>query len=244
MDATVRADRHSCLRSYAPALGVETRHRASTLRAFEIIAIARRAFSGRIAVLAESSATSRTQHDSNAALPEYCLISLSPTPPCPSKPESCLGTVTRHSGRSRMCVTVAIAVCAKLLLSLLVVVVCRDLFPCAGRKRVRCGHLLCGLPAVCLANGRYRHHSHGPNRADQDREEDYRVLVRRILLRLRRDNRVRNEGQEGQYQSAWPCCIPARGAPIEDGCPWSKRTKPTRYRYVLRKGEKSEAILI
>lgn len=54
----------------------------------------------------------------------------------------------------------------------------------SGEKltRVGCGYLLSRLPAVCFANRWHRNYSHGPNRADEDREEDYRVLVCCILL--------------------------------------------------------------
>lgn len=64
---------------------------------------------------------------------------------------------------------------------LLFVTVRGDLLTCASGKRVGCGYLLSRLPAVCFANRWHRNYSHGPNRADEDREEDYRVLVCCIL---------------------------------------------------------------
>jgi hypothetical protein len=48
--------------------------------------------------------------------------------------------------------------------------------------RVGRGDLLCGLPAVRLADGRHSHHSHRTHRSDHDRVEHNRVLVCRILL--------------------------------------------------------------
>lgn len=79
--------------------------------------------------------------------------------------------------------------------------------PTLKLTRIRSRHLLCRFPAVRLPNGWNCHYSHWPQRANKQREEDYWVLVCRILLlcarRKGRGRLVRYVRGGGQAVEGW-----------------------------------------